>query len=250
MGTSVNGSDRRVALVTGGTRGMGRATVRRLASDGIAVAFTYQNSQEEAEILLHELQEAGSDVTAIRTDQGDPGQAAESVRRAYDTFRRLDIIVNNAGVLNVAVVEDSNLHEVERTFAVNTLGPYAIVREAAKVMEDGGRIVNVTSVGAERTRRTGLSDYAASKAALGGFTRGWARDLGPRRITVNAVQPGFIRTEMMAGAARAADETAALTALGRHGEADEIAAVIAFLVSPAASYVTGATITVDGGLLA
>lgn len=240
----------KAALVTGGSGGIGQAIVRRLNQDGCRLAFTFYSDKKEPAELAGALSSRGREVIPIHCDLGDPETAVAAVREAHRRFQSLDIVINNAGALVVATLEESRLEDVRRVMDVNAIGPYIIVREAARYLPSGGRVVNVGSVGAQRARRNGLADYAASKAALGGFTRGWARDLGPRGVTVNAVDPGFIKTDMMASASRTSDETARLTALGRHGNPNEVAAAVAFLASSGASYITGTTITVDGGLLA
>jgi 3-oxoacyl-[acyl-carrier protein] reductase len=236
------------ALVTGGSRGIGAATVRRLASDGAAVAFTYAASDRMAAALVGEIEAGGSEALAIKADSADP----EAVQRAVaDTVRRfghLDILVNNAGILLRGSVDAFSLADFDRMFAVNVRAVFAAVQAAVVHMGAGGRIITIGSVTADRTGFPGASVYGMTKAAVAALTRGLARDLGPRGITVNTVQPGPTETDMNQ------DENIRallrpMLALGRLGKDSEIASLVTYLASPEANFITGAALTIDGGYL-
>jgi len=241
----------KVALVTGGSRGIGAAIARALAAQGADVALSYAASAERAEAVVRDLQAFGVRAIALQADQAEPVQASGLVERVVKEFGRLEILVNNAGVfVPGSLLEPVDPEAMARQFAVNVTGIAAAVRAAVKSMQPGGRIVTIGSGIADRTGFPNLADYSATKAALVGYTHGWARDLGPKQITVNLVQPGPIDTEMNPDQGEFADLLRKTTALGRYGKAEEVAAAVAFLVSPSASYITGATLNVDGGYLA
>jgi 3-oxoacyl-[acyl-carrier protein] reductase len=239
--------DGKVALVTGGSRGIGAAAARALAEEGATVAISYSASAAQADGVVAELAGSGRKAAAFKADQADPAAAQNLVRSVVDRFGRLDILVNNAGVFVTAPVADMTDADYARQFDINVRGVFASVRAAAAVMGEGGRIVSVSSVVADRMPFPGGAAYGASKAAVSAFTKGWARDLAGRGITVNAVQPGPIDTEMNPSEGETADFLKAGTALGRYGRPEEVAAAIVFLASPAASYITGAMLNVDGG---
>ena len=239
----------KVALVTGGSRGIGAATARALAAEGADVAITYVASADKAQAVVRELEAGGVMAAAFRADQADPAQVEDAVHSVVDRFGRLDILVNNAGVAAMGTIDDLNrgAADFDRQFAINVGGVAAAVRAAARVMGPGGRIVTVGSVSGDRTSFPGIADYAATKAAVAGYTRGWARDLGPKGITINVVQPGPTDTDMNPATGELAATLKPSTALGRYGRPEEVAAAIVFLASPAASYITGTTLDVDGG---
>lgn len=239
----------RVALVTGGSRGIGAAIVRRLARDGADVAFSFANAQQRADALVREVEALGRRVLAVRADQADPAAVDALVQQVHAHFGRLDILVNSAGVFVTGTVGDPAADQgaLARQFAINVGGVAAAVRAAAPLLSEGGRIVSIGSTGAERIAFAGAADYVASKAAVAAYTRGWSRDLGARNITVNVVQPGAIHTEMNPEEGPFAETLKGMTSLGRYGRPEEVAAAVAFLAGPDAAYITGATLNVDGG---
>ncbi|MGK6324785.1 SDR family oxidoreductase [Sphingomonas sp. DT-51] len=242
----------KTALVTGGSRGIGAAIVERLARDGADVAFSYSNSRERADQIVAKVEALGRRALAVRADQAMPAEVTALVKKVHETFGRLDILVNSAGVFVTGHVADeaADIAAFDRQIDINVKGVVTAVRAAAPLLSDGGRIVSIGTTGADRIAFPGVGDYIATKAAVQAYTRGWSRDLGGRNITVNVVQPGAINTEMNPEDAGHADALRALTSLGRYGQPEDIAAAVAFLVGPDAGYVTGATLNVDGGQIA
>jgi len=239
----------KAALVTGGSQGIGAAVARALAGAGADVAITYLSSRQAAEAVAGELRAAGVRARSIRADQADPAAAAAVVREVAGEFGRLDILVNNAAVAVLGPVDSpaSDDAALDRQLRVNYTSIVAAIRAAARVLPEGGRIINIGSGVATRTGAAGVADHAGTKAALAGFTRGAARDLAPRGITVNLLQTGLVATQLNTGEGSAAPRLIASVALGRMGRPEEIAAGVLFLASPGASYVTGATLDIDGG---
>jgi 3-oxoacyl-[acyl-carrier protein] reductase len=234
----------RRALVTGGSRGIGAAIVRRLAHDGANVAFTYVNSADQATATADAAR-------AIRADAADPDAVAAAVEHTCAAFGGIDILVNNAGVGLMAPVDEFSLADFDQTVAVNLRAAFVASQAAARHMASGGRIVMIGSCNAERMPFLGGAVYAMSKAGLVGLTKGLARDLGGRGITVNNVQPGPIDTDMNPANTDFAESIREqVLALPRYGTGDEVAAMVAYLCSPEAGFVTGSSLTIDGGFTA
>ncbi|APU16095.1 SDR family NAD(P)-dependent oxidoreductase [Actinoalloteichus fjordicus] len=242
----------RVALVTGGSRGIGAATARALADAGLDVVISYAASADKAQEVVRDLQSRGVRAAAHRADQSDSRQVAELVDTVAATFGRLDVLVNNAGVAVNGAVDDPepDTAAFDRQVVVNLGGVVTAIRAATRVLGRGGRIITVGSTLAARAGFPNLADYAATKAAVTGYSRGAARDLAAREITVNVVQVGPVATDMNPPQGGWADQQRATVALGRFGTPEEIAAGIVFLASPGASFITGSVLTIDGGVLA
>ncbi|KAB1905979.1 SDR family NAD(P)-dependent oxidoreductase [Micromonospora sp. AMSO31t] len=239
--------DGKVALVTGGSRGIGAAVALRLARDGADVALTYERRADRAAELVEQIKAVGRRALAVPADSADPAAVRAAVDRVAGEFGRLDMLVNNAGVFLTGPVTELGTDEVERTIAVNVRAPFVFAQAAVGHLTDGGRIVNIGSNVAERAVFPGLALYSMSKTALAGLTRGLARELGGRGITANLVNPGPTDTDANPADGPAAETIRGFTALGRYAAPAEIAAVVAFLAGPDGGYVTGATINADGG---
>ena len=237
----------KVALVTGGSRGIGAACARALAARGASVALTYSASGEAAEKLAGELGSGARRAIALAADAADAKAMSALVGRVVGELGRLDILVNNAGTAVLAPITDLGDDQFDRVFAINVRAPFVLCREAARVMGSGGRIINIGSVNADRMPLPGFSIYGASKAALRAMTQAMARDLASRGITANTVQPGPIDTEMNPAQGEFARVLKGFMALDRYGTADEVAALVAFLAGPSAANITGAHLDVAGG---
>ncbi|AZG15835.1 MULTISPECIES: SDR family oxidoreductase [Cupriavidus] len=240
----------KVAFVTGGARGIGAAIVRRLARDGAAVAFTYQSSGAAAQELVAAIEAAGGRARAYAADAADAAALTRAVNDAAIDFGRIDILVNNAGVLYLGPVDTFALEDFDKTVAVNVRAVFVASKAALSHMGEGGRIINVGSTNADRMPFAGGAAYAMSKSALKGLVQGMARDLGPRGITVNNVQPGPVNTDMNPENSDFATSLHGLMALPRHAHPDEIASMVGYLAGPESSFVTGASLNVDGGFAA
>lgn len=240
----------KTAFVTGGSRGIGAAIVRKLSKQGASVAFTYVGSQDYADELVLEIENTGGKAIAIKADSSDINQVENALRQTTTAFGGLDILVNSAGVSAYKPVDhhEGDLTEVNKLIAVNLIGVTNTVRAATKYISDGGRIISIGSTLAEKAGGfAGFSDYAGTKAAIAGYSRAWAWDLGKKGITVNTVNPGPTATDMNPDNTEFAENMKSKIALGRYAKPEEIANVVAFLASLEASFITGATINVDGG---
>jgi 3-oxoacyl-[acyl-carrier protein] reductase len=237
----------RRALVTGASRGIGAEIVRRLAADGASVAFTYGSSAAEADKLVAEVTGNGGQALAIHADSAEPEQVASSVDQTVAALGGLDILVNNAGVASFGDLETFAAEEFDRLFAINVRAVFVASQRAIPHFGSGGRIINIGSINADRVPVPGLSVYAMTKGAVASLTRGLARELGPRGITVNNVQPGPIATDMNPDSGEFAEDAKQLMALKRYGQPHDIAGVVSYLAGPEASFITGANWNVDGG---
>lgn len=243
-----NGLKNKRALVTGGSRGIGAAIVKRLAHENADVAFTYASSAGRADEIVKAARALGVRALAIKADSADASAIIAAVERTVKEFGGIDILVNNAGVFLMGAIDTFSLADFDRTLAVNVRAVFVATQAAVKHMKDGGRIINIGSCNAERIPVPGGGVYAMSKSALQGLVQGLARDLGSRGITINNVQPGPIDTDMNpAGSEFAAMLIKQVMAVPRYGTADEVAAMVAYLAGPEAGYVTGASLTIDGG---
>src|ERR1700681_2095624 len=238
----------KVALITGGSRGIGAAIAKRLAADGANVAITYTKGADAAASVVKEIERAGRKAIAIQADAADADAVKAAVEKTVATFGRLDVLVNNAGTAVPKRFEETTLEELDRLIDINIRGVYVATQAALKHMKSGGRIISIGSAGGERVAAPGLVAYAGTKGAVKMFTQALAREIGSRDITVNNVQPGPIDTELNPAAGDWAVPQKAATALDRYGHVDEIAAMVAFVAGPEASYITGANLTVDGGM--
>ncbi|CAG2147970.1 SDR family NAD(P)-dependent oxidoreductase [Cupriavidus plantarum] len=237
------------ALVTGASRGIGAAIALALAENGADVAFTYQHSAEKAEAVAKRIESVGRRAIAIEADSADPGAIARAVNRAADVLGGIDILVNSAAIGNAGTIADMDMGHYQALMDINVRAPVLYAKAVMPHLGEGGRIVTIGSVLGERVPFPGVTAYAMSKAALNALTRGLSRELGPRGITVNLVQPGPTDTDANP-ADGAADFQRSLTSLGRYAEPREIASAVVFLASPAASMITGAILTADGGAIA
>ncbi|CUR81570.1 SDR family oxidoreductase [Achromobacter xylosoxidans] len=240
----------KAALVTGGTRGIGAAIVRSLAQRGAAVAFTYANSDSAANELRRELGASGARVLGIKADSRDPAAVRAAVDHTARELGRLDILVNSAGVFPSGPIEDATLQEIDDTLAIHARAVFVASQAALAHMGAGGRIISIGSCFAQRVPYGGVTLYAMSKSALIGFTKGLAREVGERGITVNIVDPGSTDTDMNPADGPAASAELALMAVKRYARPAEIAATVAYLASAESQFITGSSLAIDGGFTA
>ena len=245
--TQAKSSKGKVALVTGGSRGIGAGIVRRLVSDGASVAFTYSNSEEKALQLVREIESLGGKALALKADSASAEELQSAVIKATESLGPLDIFVSNAGILMRGTIDTYSLEDFDRMVAINIRAAFIGIQAAARKMKDGGRIIVIGSNTAIRTAFPGGSIYSMTKAALTGLVRGAAIDLAPRAITVNNVQPGPTATDMTSAHA---EMVKPLIPLKRMGDISEIASFVSYLASEEAGFITGASLTIDGGYVA
>jgi 3-oxoacyl-[acyl-carrier protein] reductase len=237
----------KIALITGGSRGIGAAIAKRLSADGANVAITYTKGAEAAASVVEEIERAGRKAIAIQADAADAEASKTAVEKTVASFGGLDMLVNNAGTAVPKRFEDTTLEELDRVIDINVRGTFIATQAALKHMKSGGRIIMIGSCVGERAMTPGLVPYSATKGAVKMFTQGLSREVGTRGITVNNIQPGPIDTDLNPAAGDWAAPQKANTALDRYGSVDEVAALVAFVAGPEASYITGANLTVDGG---
>src|SRR6202023_559413 len=238
----------KIALITGGSRGIGAAIAKRLAADGAKVAITYAKGAEAAASVVKEIERDGGKAIAIQADATDAGAGKAAVEKTVTTFGKLDVLVNNAGTAIPKTFEETTLEEMDRVLDINVRGVFIATQAALKHMKSGGRIIMIGSSLGERVLVPGLVPYSATKGAVKIFTQALARECGSRGITVTNVQPGPIDTDLNPAASEWAVPQKAATSLGRYGHVDEVAALVAFVAGPESSYITGANLTVDGGM--
>jgi 3-oxoacyl-[acyl-carrier protein] reductase len=239
--------DGKIALVTGGSRGIGAAIAKRLAADGAKVAITYTKGADAAASVVETIERAGGKAIAIQADAVNAGAVKAAIEKTVATFGGFDVLVNNAGTAIPNKFEDATLEELDRVIDINIRGTFVATQAALKHMNDGGRIIMIGSCVGERIMTPGLASYAATKGAVKMFTQGLAREVGHRGITVNNIQPGPIDTDLNPATGDWALPQKAATALNRYGSVDDVAALVAFVAGPEASFITGANLTVDGG---
>jgi 3-oxoacyl-[acyl-carrier protein] reductase len=237
----------RVALVTGASRGIGAAIAKRLAADGANVAITYSRGAEDATRVVDEIEASGGRAVAIQADATDAPAVRSAVSKVISAYGKLDILVNNAGTAIPKPFEDTTLEEIDQVIDLNVRGLFIATQAALKHLSEGGRIISIGSCVGERMMTPGLVVYSATKGAVKMFTQGLAREVGPRGITVNNIQPGPIDTDLNPADDEWAEPQLAATALKRYGNVEDIAPMVAFIAGPEAGYITGANLTVDGG---
>jgi 3-oxoacyl-[acyl-carrier protein] reductase len=237
----------KIALVTGGSRGIGAGIAKRLATDGASVAITYTKGADAAASVVKEIERAGGRAIAIEADAANAEAVTAAVEKTIATFGRLDVLVNNAGTAIPKPFEETSLEELDKVVNINLRGTFVATQAALRHMQDGGRIIMIGSCVGERIMTPGLVAYAATKGAVKMFTQGLAREVSSRGITVNNIQPGPIDTDLNPAAGDWAAPQLANTALKRYGHVEDIAAMVAFVAGPEAAYITGSNLTVDGG---
>jgi 3-oxoacyl-[acyl-carrier protein] reductase len=237
----------KIAMVTGGSRGIGAGIARRLAAEGAIVAFTYAKGAEAAASVVQEIERAGGTAMAIQADAADAKAVTAAVEKTVATYGRLDVFVNNAGTAIPKPFLETTLEELDRVIDLNFRGALIATQAALRHMQDGGRIIMIGSCVGERLMTPGMVSYAATKGAIKMFAQGLAREIGSRGITVNNIQPGPIDTDLNPAAGDWAAPQIANTALARYGRVEDVAAMVAFIAGPESAYITGANLTVDGG---
>jgi 3-oxoacyl-[acyl-carrier protein] reductase len=237
----------KVALVTGGSRGIGAAIAKRLAKDGASVAITYAKDASAASAVVKAIEGGGGKAIAIQADAANAKAINAAIEKTVTTLGPLDVLVNNAGTAIPKLFEETTLEEMDHMIDLNFRGILVATQAALKRMNDGGRIIMIGSCVGERNLTPGLVAYAATKGAVKMFTQGLSREVGSRGITVNNIQPGPIDTDLNPASGDWAAPQKANTALNRYGSVDEVAALVAFVAGPESSYITGANLTVDGG---
>lgn len=239
--------ENKIALVTGGSRGIGAAISKKLAQEGATVLFTYSNATEKAQAVVAQIREAGGNAVAIQADSSDSQQITDAVNTAITQFGPIDILVSNAGIYIGKAFEDHTLDDYERIMSINVRAVYLAAHAVAKQMSAGGRIITIGSNMADNSLSPQTTLYTMSKSALQGFTRGLARDLGPKGITVNLVQPGPIDTDMNPSNTEHADFVRGRMAIPKYGTGEDIAGLVSFLASEEGNFITGSALTIDGG---
>ncbi len=240
--------NRKVALVFGGSRGIGAAIVSRLAEDGYTVPFTYVSRQDAANDLVGKVRAAGGEAKAIHADSAKSEDINAAVATAIDRFGRLDVVVVNAGVARMGLVDAVPVEDLDLQLDVNVRGVFLAIQAAVPHLKEGGRIITIGSNVAIRTGFPGASVYQTTKAAVAGMVKGLALDLAPRGITINNVQPGPTRTDMISGMGNeATDMVLGMVPLKRMAEPEEIAGMVSYIARDEAGFVTGASLTIDGG---
>jgi 3-oxoacyl-[acyl-carrier protein] reductase len=237
----------KVALVTGASRGIGAAIAKRLAADGADVVITYAKDAKAADAVVKAIEDRGRKALAVQADAADPAAVKAAVEQAAKAFGRIDVLVNNAGTAIPKPFEETTLDDMNRVIDINVRGALVATQAVLKHMPDGGRIISIGSCVGERNMTPGLAAYSATKGAIKMFSQGLAREVGRRGITVNNVQPGPIDTDLNPASGDWAAPQLANTALNRYGHVDEVAALVAFVAGPESAYITGASLTVDGG---
>ncbi|KGO91671.1 3-oxoacyl-ACP reductase family protein [Flavobacterium subsaxonicum] len=241
--------ENKAVLVTGGSRGIGAAIVKRLANEGADVAFTYVAGKEQADALVKEIETLGRKAVAIQADSANAESVIAAVETTAARLGKIDILVNNAGVAVMGPLDQFSLEDYNKTFDINVRAVFVAIKAAVKHMASGGRIINIGSTNATRMPFEGGSVYAASKAAVQGLTMALSRDLGPQGITINNLQPGPVNTDMNPDNGPFADLLRTQLPIGRYGEASEVASFVAYLAGPEAGYITGASLNIDGGFM-
>lgn len=237
----------KVALVTGGSRGIGAGIVRRLAADGADVAFTFSSRQDKADELVAEIEKTGRRALAIKADSANAEEVTAAVEKTVEVLGKLNILVNNAGIGIWGAPDTYSLEDFDKMLNINVRAHFVAIKAALKHLTQGDRIINIGSINADRMPFANGGVYAMTKAAVQGMTRGFSRDLGPLGITINNVQPGPVNTDLNPDSGEFADYLKTLLSVGRYGTTDEVAGMVSYLASPEAGYISGSSLDIDGG---